>query len=221
MSIYISNAIDNHSLLALQDTFSQRELFHDGKLTAGSTAREVKSNLQAAPGASQTKAAITLVQRLLLAHPTVISAVYPEKFAKTIVSRYEPGMGYGEHIDEAIINETRTDIAFTVFLSDPSSYQGGELELIKPDGRDHIKLPAGSAYLYPADTVHQVLPITKGVRLAIVGWIQSKVRLEQHRQILSDLHDAIDLTPKTDESKVARLKMLKVRSNLERLWCFG
>jgi PKHD-type hydroxylase len=218
MSIYLDNAIDNHSLLAIQDTLRNENLYQDGKLTAGNAARGVKSNLQANPESSEVRGVVTLIQQSLLEHPTIKSAVYPDKFAKTMISRYQPGMNYGEHIDEAVINGVRTDIAFTLFLSEPSSYEGGELEIIKPDGRDLIKLSAGGVYLYPADSIHQVLTVTSGVRLAAVGWIQSKIRSAHHRQILFDLSEGINLMPVAGATKDARLKILNARNNLQRLW---
>lgn len=219
MSIYIDTLLDEHLLTAVQDSLVDESLFSDGKSTAGRTARQVKTNQQANDDASEVAAAQKLIEKSLLAHPVINKAIYPDRLAKIMFSRYEAGMNYGEHVDNAIINNVRTDIAFTLFLSDPSSYDGGELEIIKTDGHDSIKLPAGSLYLYSADSIHQVKPVTSGVRLAAVGWVQSKVRLTQHRQILFDLHNALQLLPENEGNKKARLNILKVRNNLERLWC--
>lgn len=219
MTFYIKNAIDNHSLLAIKESINDISVFSDGNSTAGKSASRVKYNLQANSSAASVIGATKLIEDSLLKHELVKSAAYPRKFAKTMISRYEPNMHYGEHIDEAFINNTRTDLAFTLFISESDAYEGGELEITKTDGRDTIKLPAGSAYIYPANTIHQVLPVTKGVRLAAVGWIQSRVRCQQQREILFDLTNAIAQITNTQELRDARLKLLKTRSNLERLWC--
>ncbi|MBL4671693.1 MAG: Fe2+-dependent dioxygenase [Arenicella sp.] len=219
MSIYITSLLDEHSLIAVQDSLSKPSLFADGKATAGGTAENVKSNLQADKDAPEVIAAQKLIEKLLLANPLIKKSVYPDCLAKIMFSRYQAGMSYGEHVDEAIINNVRTDIAFTLFLSDPSRYEGGELEISKPDGHDSIKLPAGGLYLYSADSIHKVNPVTSGSRLAAVGWLQSKVRLAPHRQILSDINQALRLLPDSESNKTARLRFLKVKNNLERAWC--
>lgn len=219
MSFYIKNAIDNHSLKAIVESLSDRSLFIDGKTTAGGSARNVKDNVQANPAHAAVASAIGLIEKRLISNQAVKTAVYPDKFAKTIISRYERGMRYGQHIDESTINQTRVDVAFTLFLSNPDSYEGGELEIMKSDGRDSIKLNAGDAYIYSANTIHQVLPVTSGVRLAAVGWLRSRVRLEHQREMLHDLSSALAEMPIEKDSLATRLKLLKVRGNLERLWC--
>lgn len=219
MAFFIENAIDNHSLLAIQDAVADPSLYQDGKLTAGKSAREVKQNLQADPNAAVILGVKQKIETVLASNPLLKRAIYPKRFAKIIISRYQPGMEYGAHIDEAHIDKTRTDIAFTLFLSDPDTYTGGVLEIHKSDGIDQIKLPAGSAYVYSADTIHRVTPVTDGVRIAAVGWIQSKVRLTNHRQTLFDLSEALDMLPRNEQNAAARLNILKVKSNLERLWC--
>ncbi|MFQ3247799.1 MAG: PKHD-type hydroxylase [Arenicella sp.] len=218
MSIYINSLLDEHSLIAIQDSLSKPFLFANGKVTAGGMAKKVKYNLQADKDATEIIAAQKLIEKSLLANSVVKKAVYPDCIAKIMISRYEPCMAYGEHVDDALINNVRTDIAFTLFLSDPNSYEGGELEISRSDGYDSIKLPAGGLYLYSADSIHKVNPVTSGLRLAAVGWIQSKIRLAQHREILSDLNNALQLLPEDEINKAARLRFLKVKNNLERVW---
>lgn len=219
MSIYLKDAIDNHSLLSISDAIKDNCLFQDGKKTAGGSARDVKFNLQATPEHDQTKAIVKLVQKKLLSNSMFKSATYPDQFANIIISRYEPGMYYGQHVDKAMIKNTRTDIAFTLFLSDPDSYEGGELAISKYDGEDLIKLPAGDAYIYPADSIHQVLPLTSGVRIAIVGWIKSRVRLQQHRDILYDLKTSIAQIDRSEHQQAVKLSLSNTLHKLERLWC--
>lgn len=218
MSIFIDSLLDKHTLIALRDSLSNQNLFIDGKISAGGAAKKVKENLQAETCSNQVIAGQTLIEKSLFTHPAVKKAIYPGRLAKVVFSRYEEGMFYGDHVDEGVINNVRTDIAFTLFLSDPDSYNGGELEIRKSDGYDSIKLPEGGLYLYAADSIHQVKPVTSGIRLAAVGWIQSKIRSPQHRQILADLNNSLQLLPLNEQNKYARLDLLKAKNNLERLW---
>jgi PKHD-type hydroxylase len=218
MAIFIENVLDVHTLEAISEALAEPSLFEEGKKTAGSTAKKVKNNLQSDVNNSLVKGAIRQVEKALFSNPAFVSAAQPLKCAKIIFNRYETGMGYGEHVDDAFINGTRTDLSFTLFLSEPESYQGGELILKKADGDESIKLPSGSLYLYPSTSVHYVAPVTSGSRLAAVGWIQSRVRLEEHRTVLFDLVSALKQLPDSPENNTSRLKLLQVQSNLQRLW---
>ena len=110
-------------------------------------------------------------------------------------SRYDPGMEYGSHVDAAVIgmgnDAMRADLASTLFLSDPATYDGGELILELPSGAEEIKLEAGEAIVYSATSVHRVAPVTKGSRLVALTWMQSTVPDERLRSILFDLHIAL------------------------------
>ena len=61
-------------------------------------------------------------------------------------------MEYGSHVDDALMNGVRSDVSFTLFLSDPASYDGGALIVETSAGEDDIKLPAGSLVAYPSTT---------------------------------------------------------------------
>ena len=167
----------------------QRLSFVDGALTAGQFARTVKRNAQL----EQTPDAQKLQQAVLAAlfrHPTFEMAARPKAIKPFLFSRYEPGMEYGTHVDNAIMSgrpPVRSDISMTVFLSDPGEYDGGELIMEGGAGEQPFKLPPGCAILYPSTTLHRVSPVTRGARLATVTWIQSIVRDPTHREILYDL----------------------------------
>ena len=218
MQIFIDQILDQASLDAVVDALSNDSLFEDGKKTAGRTARKVKTNLQAKPSAPAVKGALKMLEKALLAHPVFCAAAMPAKFAKILFSRYTPGMCYGTHIDDPVIAGTRTDLSFTLFLSEPDSYEGGELILNKHDGDEPVKLPKGALSLYPSTSLHHVAEVTSGSRLAAVGWVQSRVRLAEHREILFDLHRALAELPDTEVNQAARLSLLKARSNIMRLW---
>ena len=112
----------------------------------------------------------------------------------------------------------RTDLSFTLFLSDPESYQGGALVMDDAYGERDVRLPAGELILYPSTTLHRVDPVTSGVRLAAVGWVRSFVRDSSRREVLFDLetalrsvHEAAGKTPLFD-------LLAKTRTNLLRMW---
>lgn len=162
--------------------------FQDGKATAGWHARQVKSNEQAADD-PVSRAVRTEIEAALRRHPVFTPAVQP-KFIQLMINRYGPGQAYGTHVDDAFMNGRRTDVSVTVFLSDPGAYDGGELMIETPAGEQAIKLPAGAAIVYPSTTLHRVEPVTRGERLACVGWIESRIRDGAAREILFDLERA-------------------------------
>jgi PKHD-type hydroxylase len=187
--------------------------FVDGKLTAGGPAREVKNNLQVERSGPE----LTDIDQIILAALGRNQALQSFAFAKRILlplfNRYENGMQYGAHVDAAVMgkgaDQIRTDLSMTVFLNDPASYDGGELALQTPLGEEEIKLEAGEAVVYPSTTVHRVTPVTRGVRLAAVTWIQSSVPDERLRAILFDLGNAMR---KADESGNQELRTLLHKS---------
>jgi PKHD-type hydroxylase len=217
MATFIESVLDSYSLNAISESLTGHALFEDGKPTAGKTAKRVKNNVQAQAD-STTQAVLKMIENALLDHAVFQAAALPSKFAKMMINRYDPGMDYGPHVDEAYIAGTRTDLSFTLFLSDPESYEGGELIIQKDDGDEVIKLPKGALYLYPSNSIHRVTAVTSGSRLAAVGWVQSRVRLDEHRQILFDISQALTKMPDNDANRDARLQMLKIKNNLLRLW---
>ena len=192
--------------------------WHDGKKTAGRTAALVKHNLQAdlsdKPGAALHK----FLLRAVSEHMVLKSAARPAQFSNLILSRTEDGGNYGLHVDNATMGpvETRirTDLSFTLFLSDPEDYDGGELLLETSSGEYRAKPPAGDLVLYPSGALHRVTPVTRGTRLACVGWIQSEVRRADQREILFDLENLRAISPQGD----TRLVLDKSISNLIRMW---
>jgi PKHD-type hydroxylase len=216
MAIFIEDVLDLHVVDAILDALSAEAVFVDGKKTAGRTAKKVKHNVQAQ--ASSVEGIRKMVEKHLLANRAFSRAAIPLKFAKVMFSKYEVGMNYGEHVDDAFIAKTRTDLSFTLFLSDPDSYEGGELVIKRHDGDEKVKLPKGSLYLYPSSALHYVAPVTSGVRIAAVGWVQSRVRLQDHREILFDVATALSSLKETQENAPTRLQLLKVQQNLMRLW---
>ncbi len=219
MQIFLDKVLDTPTLHAITEQLADDTLFEAGTVTAGRTARQVKNNQQARAVATEVRGAARLVEKALFAHPVFNAAAQPQKLAKILFSRYRPGMCYGTHVDDPYIADTRTDLSFTLFLSDPADYDGGELVIQRHDGDEPVKLAAGGLVLYPSSSLHQVTEVTRGERFAAVGWIQSRVRLAEQRETLFDLYNALAQLPDTKENQPARLSLLKVRGNLMRLWC--
>jgi PKHD-type hydroxylase len=211
MILCIASVLDASALATVRAELAGAE-FEDGRKTAGWAAQSVKNNLQL-PGASGAHARITKIAiEAMSAHEVVMASALPRAFRPPLVSRYETGMGYGRHVDDAIMGTPamRTDISFTLFISEPSEYEGGELVLEMPEGDHTYKLEAGSVVLYPSTMLHRVDPVLSGVRTVVVGWIQSLVADPRLREALFDLYrvrrtlferdgksDALDLLNKT------------------------
>lgn len=191
--------------------------FEDGRKTAGRFAREVKANDQAAPSPARD-AILEKARAALMAHPVFRSAARPKALSPLILSRYRPGQTYGLHVDDALMGGLRTDLSFTLFLSDPATYDGGELVIEDPFESRAIKLNPGEAILYPSTTLHQVAPVTRGTRLCIVGWVHSLIRSAEQREMLFDLDQAVEATFAQQGKSPLFDKLAKTRSNLLRMW---
>jgi PKHD-type hydroxylase len=214
---HIVQGLFDAATLAAVRAAAEALAFEDGRRTAGALAREVKLNAQAA-ASPERDALLRKVEDALGRNATVQSAARPRTFARLAVSRYEGGQTYGMHVDDAIMAGRRTDLSFTLFLSDPDSYRGGALVVADRIEERGFKLPAGEAILYPSDTLHRVEPVTEGVRLAIVGWIESWVRDPAQREILFDLDAAIAEEARRGGDREQALRLQRSRSNLLRMW---
>ncbi|HZT49964.1 MAG TPA: Fe2+-dependent dioxygenase, partial [Hyphomicrobiaceae bacterium] len=163
--------------------------FVDGRSTAGWAAKLVKANLQAEHG-PRLDAVAGLVESRLAAQPVFTLALRPKTILGPMFSRYETGHAYGQHVDDALMGGVRTDCSFTLFLSPPETYDGGELIISTSAGEDAYKLAAGSLVAYPSSSLHRVAPVTRGARLAAVGWVRSYIRDAAKRELLFDLETA-------------------------------
>ena len=192
--------------------------FVDGRATAGYAARTVKHNQQA-DGTDRSLATVRqLLAERILANEMFQIAARPQALSPLLLSRYEQGMSYGSHVDDALMDGMRTDVAFTLFLSDPESYDGGELSIESAAGEDAIKLPAGSLVAYPATSLHRVNEVKRGVRLAAAGWAKSLIRDAARRELLFDL-DTARRQLFAREGKSAEFDLVsKSFANLLRMW---
>ena len=145
-------------------------------------------------------------------------AVRPKKLSPLTISRYQPGMSYGTHVDDALMGGMRSDVSFTLFLADPSSYDGGELVIESPAGEEDLKLPAGALVAYPSGSLHRVAPVTRGVRLAAVGWVRSFLRSPEQRELMFDIETARRALFTRDGKSREFDLMSKASANLLRMW---
>ena len=217
MRIIISNVLTSNDL---QDVHRALETlqFVDGGKTAGFAARHVKNNRQADPADTAGAGIKSLVASRLGANEVFRTAVRPKALSPLLISRYEPGMEYGAHVDDALMNGLRTDVAFTLFLDDPVQYDGGELIIDSATGEDEFKLEAGSMIVYEATTLHRVAPVTRGARNAVVGWARSYIRSASQRELLFDLETVRRAIYARDGKTTEFDLQSKSLSNLVRMW---
>lgn len=196
---------------------SDDRLFVDGRSTAGWYARQHKHNLQAR-AVEPVQQVLEQVMVAMSDHELIQAAARPKGIIRMLLSRYDEGMHYGNHVDDAMMDGQRTDLSFTVFVSEPEAYHGGELVIDEPSVERPFKLAAGSVLLYPSNTLHRVTPVTRGQRLVLVGWIRSLIRDPAQRELLFDLERSIaQLRSAADQGEALAL-LLKTRSNLLRMW---
>lgn len=220
-------------ILCIGDVLTQDELdliaeklstakFIDGKITAGWHARLVKKNAQLPKESPILEELRSLINTALKRNRLFQMVARPKRIHPMLISRYEVGMAYGAHTDDALMKSQkqlmRSDISFTLFLNPPEAYQGGELIIESAQGEEAYKLPAGAMIVYPSSTLHRVEVVAKGVRLAAVSWVQSLVRDPHEREILFDLDTArqslFEQYGKTKEFDL----LSKTHANLLRKW---
>ncbi len=213
----IADVLDADAVMQARRTLAEAR-FVDGKATAGWHAKLVKNNLQAAGGDHAVAELREALAATVATNALFRLVARPKSLTPLILSRYEPGMEYGSHVDDALMNGVRADVSFTLFLGDPDSYDGGALVIETSGGEDDIKLPAGSLVAYPSTTLHRVQPVTRGVRLAAVGWARSFIRDPAQRALLFDLDTARQVLFGR-EGKTAEFDLLsKSTANLLRMW---
>lgn len=221
MSVILQQVLTAEDLHRVRRDLDQLN-WSSGKRTAGAAARGVKENLQADGSDPRVQALERFVVEALRRHALFDIAARPARLTRVMFSRYEPGMTYGAHTDDALMgggdDKLRTDLAFTIFLADRDSYQGGALTIDSALGEQEIKLDAGDAILYPAGSIHYVAPVTQGARLAAVGWVQSYIADAGQREILFDLSVARSRLAQAGAARAELLALDKAISNLLRMW---
>ena len=223
-------------LLVIPDVFTPAEVaacvadltaatWGDGRATAGLQSAPVKDNAQLAEGSPVAQAWGDRVLDALGRSATFVAAALPLRTFPPLFNRYAGGQSFGTHIDNAIrpvrgtAIKLRTDLSATLFLSDPDGYDGGELVIEDAYGGQAIKLPPGSLVLYPASSLHRVMPVTRGVRLASFFWVQSMIRDDGARALLFDLDGSIQrLAAERGIGDAEVVNLTGIYHNLIRRW---
>jgi PKHD-type hydroxylase len=218
MTIVLDDVLSTDEVVRIRESLT-RVPFRDGRATAGPIAREVKQNEQADGSDPEVAALARLVKITLERHPTFYAWARPMRWSNLMFSRYVSGHRYGAHTDDACMQDDhgwplRTDLSFTLFLSDPNDYAGGALKFLEGDSERSFRPAAGSAVLYATGLLHEVTPVTSGVRLACVGWVQSLIRRADQREVLFDL----DRVRRELGEGQAQLHLDKAIGNLLRMW---
>lgn len=217
MFMIIADVLDTSETAAARDTLS-KVAFVDGRATAGWHAKLVKNNLQAMSADTVVAKLRESIAAKVDANPLFRLSTRPKSLTPLILSRYESGMAYGSHVDDALMDGLRSDVSFTLFLSDLDTYEGGALIIETSGGEEDVRLPAGSLVVYPSTTLHRVAEVTKGARLAAVGWVRSLIRDAAQRELLFDLDTARQQIFQKD-GKTAEFDLLaKTSANLLRMW---
>lgn len=221
MLLTIENLLTADQLETVRNQLAQGE-FEDGAATAGEAARRVKRNEELRRDHPARQRLVEAILSALYARPEFRFGVLPAHIATPLFARYLPGMAYGEHIDDPLMGATgeqyRSDLALTLFLSDPTAYDGGELVIEAPFGSQQVKLPAGDAILYPASSRHHVAEVTRGERLVMVTWLQSMVRDPAQREILYQLWQSREsLLARAPDDEATR-QLDSGYTNLVRMW---
>lgn len=194
----------------------------DGRATAGHQSVQVKNNLQLAEGSPEARELGEMVLAALARSNLFMSAVLPKQVYPPLFNRYDAGMTFGSHVDNAIRTvagaRLRTDVSSTLFISEPDEYEGGELVVEDTYGTHAVKLPAGDMIVYPATSLHHVTPITRGSRIASFFWTQSMIREEGKRALLFDMDMAIIKLSRDHPQHPSVVELTAVYHNLLRQW---
>jgi PKHD-type hydroxylase len=196
--------------------------FVDGKLSAGFAAARVKHNEEMRQEPERMQLLVRILMASLGHNERFRFAALPHRVADPIFARYQPGMTYGDHVDDPIMGGTgprfRSDLSMTLFLNAPERYDGGELVMRTAFGDQRVKLPAGDAVLYPSSSLHQVAEVTAGERLVALTWIQSYVRDAARRELLFELNQARETLLKDSPQAAHTALVDRSYANLVRMW---
>ena len=221
--LLVINAIDDaEHLAALAERIALLD-WRDGRETAGAVAREVKRNLQAAMDSTAGRRLADELLPLIAENPVLKAAAQPRRFSPLIISKTADGGHYGPHVDNALMGKgagrVRTDLSFTLFLTPPDQYEGGELVVHTAGMTQEVKGEAGHLVLYPSGSIHEVRPVTLGERIVCIGWIESMIADGMRREMLFDLENLRSSLRRQLPSQSAELLTLdKTIANLLRMW---
>lgn len=197
----------------------------DGSITAGTQSTKVKKNFQLPEDGIESRKAREIVLEALSANAEYLTGALPKKIYPPLFNKYQGSNNqFGNHIDNAVRTHAhsgkhvRTDISCTLFLTDPSEYEGGELVIEDAFGQQGIKFEAGDMVMYPGSSVHRVEPVTKGARISCFFWTESMIRFDEQRRVLYDLDNAIYQLRQEKDGTPEIIRLTGVYHNLMRMW---
>jgi PKHD-type hydroxylase len=224
MLIEIPNVLSKEQVAQCRSLMDAAE-WVDGNVTSGSQSALAKNNLQLPEGSPVARQIGDLIQDALGANPLFISAALPLKVFPPLFNRYTNGQTFGIHVDNAIRHlrgtnfRIRSDLSATLFFSEPEDYEGGVLTIEDTFGKQEVKLAAGSMVLYPSSSLHQVTPVTRGVRVASFFWMQSMVRDDSQRALLFQMDRSIQkLVSERGNDDAEVISLTGIYHNLLRMW---
>ena len=226
MMVHIPNVLAPEQVARCRAVM-EKAAWVDGRVTAGHQSAQVKHNLQLPETAPEARELGDMVMQALGRSELFVSAVLPRQVFPPLFNRYDAGMTFGAHVDNAIRGyldtplQVRTDVSATLFISAPEDYDGGELVVEDTYGAHSVKLPAGDAILYPGTSLHRVNPVTRGIGLASFFWIQSLIRDDAQRTVLFDLDMAINQVAEAIPEHRAVISLTSCYHNLLRGWAEG
>lgn len=179
-----------------------------------------KDNLQLHDQPAYARSA-QIMTEALFACEAFANFAFPKIIAPPMITKYEIGMRYGAHADAAFIplakRPLRTDVSITIFLADPASYDGGALSVALGTRAIEFKGAPGSAIVYPSNTLHEVTPVTRGVRVAAISFVESEIADPINRDLLYELNEIAGLEGNNmAHENYSRLQ--RVRDSLRRMW---
>ena len=185
LTLQLLNAEEIETLIKTINT--QNNLWEDGKKTAGSHASKVKNNLQLNRNSEVSKKYAQLIKNKIQKNSLIKSFSLPKIIHGIMFTKSMENMGYGRHIDNPFMSTGRSDLSFTIGLTNKENYEGGELVIETINSEKEFKLNAGEMIIYPSTYLHSVKEVSNGERLVCVGWIESYVKSIEEREFLFDL----------------------------------
>jgi PKHD-type hydroxylase len=220
MILVIKDVLSDSDVAKTVDKLNSMQ-FIDGTKTAGWHAKLVKNNQQIDRSQLDYQPLNKSVTEAIVRNATFRMAARPRHTTPLLFSRYRDSMEYGTHVDDPIMYNLRSDISFTLFLADPTAYDGGELVMETTAGEQAFKLKPGQMIIYPSTTLHRVTAVTRGERIAAVGWCQSYIRNAEQREILYDLDIARRSIFEREKKSRDFDVISKSHANLLRMWADG
>lgn len=224
MLLRVPNVLSQSQLLEVRRIIDAAT-WADGSITAGTQSAKAKKNFQLPEDGIESQKARVIVLEALAANAEYLTGALPKKIYPPLFNKYQGSNNqFGNHIDNAVRTHAhsgkhvRTDISCTLFLTDPSEYEGGELVIEDAFGQQGIKFEAGDMVMYPGSSVHRVEPVTKGARISCFFWTESMIRFDEQRRVLYDLDNAIYQLRQEKDGTPEIIRLTGVYHNLMRMW---